>query len=716
MPRRSPRLLGLATATLLALSLLLAAAASAEPPAPLMDFVPQEAGIYDTHHVCLTEQDCRACHGSSTSDRHHYSPDGLAGACQVCHEGGPEPDTIQVITNCRSSNCHPPLSDSPHHITAAAYAMQCTSCHNPQLLGNFAPAVDPAVYPPQVSVPVPASCQNCHRFQLVSDPLPSTDCHYVPGGGLLANGYFDLPGFSLQPLEMPQETGQKGWLYSKLIQSNDGNHHVGGLYHDCAACHAYPDGHPGADPTEPVLIRYCERCHSPASLHAVRAHVDAFEGMEGPRLAYNSSGWEAAELSGSEDATIYRPFSREERCAGCHGSVPEGEPATSPVLPYLDSLSPASAEPGTNLTLSGSGFGGQFDPGCRVQIRVAGSSSWLDLPPATWESNQISVRLPYWGLPEGNHYVRILTPAGTSNELVFTRLRCACVLAPDVAGEMDAAGLNGDFSSYSPLYSKVTLSNHGFFGAAAAAPLSTAASSAGVNVFTQIMLELTLYSRQLVVADASLRPTTGPNPLASLSGTTPPVTWGSSQISFRLTKFWEDFNSNCACDGEKGANENVAANVYGIPAGLYKLRLRQVYWKDWNGNGLFDQPNPLDAADPANEAILISKSEAANLTISSDPYIKTVNPKPVKAEAVATLVGINFGIVQGDSTVNIYKIDGVTLITRFPAEHIRMRSWTDGRFKFKMPGKPKQVRWISVTVAGKESNRMKVKLAAAPVS
>lgn len=39
-------------------------------PNPLMDYVPQETGIYDTVYWELEEHHCRGCHGNSLADRH----------------------------------------------------------------------------------------------------------------------------------------------------------------------------------------------------------------------------------------------------------------------------------------------------------------------------------------------------------------------------------------------------------------------------------------------------------------------------------------------------------------------------------------------------------------------------------------------------------------------------------------------------------------------
>ncbi|MBW1903493.1 MAG: hypothetical protein JRJ20_17985, partial [Deltaproteobacteria bacterium] len=51
-------------------------------PNPLMDYVPQEIGTYDTVYQNLSEGDCRGCHGD-TADRHHNTEWGQD--CLHCH-------------------------------------------------------------------------------------------------------------------------------------------------------------------------------------------------------------------------------------------------------------------------------------------------------------------------------------------------------------------------------------------------------------------------------------------------------------------------------------------------------------------------------------------------------------------------------------------------------------------------------------------------------
>jgi hypothetical protein len=70
---------------ILSLFFLTEAKAFIRPANPVMDYVPQNVGIYDTYYENFKESDCRACHGASTAERHHGTDYALSGNCQFCH-------------------------------------------------------------------------------------------------------------------------------------------------------------------------------------------------------------------------------------------------------------------------------------------------------------------------------------------------------------------------------------------------------------------------------------------------------------------------------------------------------------------------------------------------------------------------------------------------------------------------------------------------------
>lgn len=132
-------------------------------PIPLMDYVPQQRGMYDTRYDRLSEADCRGCHGGSVADRHHFSPVVLNNsACSFdaggCHEMIQEPPGVVAIRDCTTSGCHrwddlgpmdgqaaPP--NGWHHDTDLPSLEDCVDCHNPNLIGPISPFCSFQEYP-----------------------------------------------------------------------------------------------------------------------------------------------------------------------------------------------------------------------------------------------------------------------------------------------------------------------------------------------------------------------------------------------------------------------------------------------------------------------------------------------------------------------------------------------------------------------------------------
>lgn len=159
-------------------------------PAPLMDYVPQEIGIYDTRYDELNPNDilgeapdCRACHGSSLADRHHYTDIVVIfNRCTDCHEVIAEPPGVTLTRDCTTSGCHSfddlgPLDGAGtgyngwHHDTNMSGAENCVVCHDRKLvaeIGEFIDVTTPG-YEPSVVTPTPFDCENCHWTQDVVD-------------------------------------------------------------------------------------------------------------------------------------------------------------------------------------------------------------------------------------------------------------------------------------------------------------------------------------------------------------------------------------------------------------------------------------------------------------------------------------------------------------------------------------------------------------------
>jgi hypothetical protein len=242
---------------------------------PLMDYVPQQYGTYDTMYDGIEEPDCRGCHGASLADRHHTIPE-YYGLCTPCHPVIEDPPGVYTEHDCRAAGCHATLDNGGHHLTNESATGQCHACHS----STVEIGTDPLYAPPTSMTPYPYSCENCHWEQ--EHPLD---------GGKHIYGYQDL--------------------HHMNFETNFGAY--------CYRCHAWSDS-PSWDPDNELLVRYCVMgCHSIESLHnwtfaySHTAEVDAYEAV----------GWhvDSAECA-DVDPTVYRNFSAAapaELCEGCHG-------------------------------------------------------------------------------------------------------------------------------------------------------------------------------------------------------------------------------------------------------------------------------------------------------------------------------------------------------------------------------------------------------------
>jgi hypothetical protein len=398
-------------------------------PEPLMDYVPQEIGMYDTSYQELDEFDCRGCHGNSMSDRHHMlDPVVRLKTCDPCHEVIDEPPFVIVVRDCLTCGCHSPgdaYTGRWHHNTDLSASGQCVACHDPNLIAEISPLLDLETYPPSIVTPTPYSCENCHWGQAHSatgDPdnpgHPSTYDHYGASGGFV--GFHE---------------------YSKPIYGNFDTHHMdfeGNVARQCYDCHALDPTQPEWDPANPKLIRYCERCHSAESLHGI-----------GPHVQEDTSGWEAVgfHVDGDPDRmdldpTVYRTsdptgpydpettdppdgFTAGEKCIACHGEdlpAPPRPPGKKPVIDNTtEGIVPKHGACGCIVTLTGKHFGQQSVVGYEVQMKAKDSESrWIDMPIQSWTKMRIEFKVPCWDFAPGNYKVRVVTPTGKSNRVNFT--------------------------------------------------------------------------------------------------------------------------------------------------------------------------------------------------------------------------------------------------------------------------------------------------------
>ena len=299
-------------------------------PDPLMDYVAQEMGIYDTLYEALRESDCRSCHTGTLLSEHHPTDAGAGDDCQTCHPCEAPQDCVE--RNCLTDGCHSwndIQTNGWHHYTEESDSGNCGVCHELVPVEAFQPGVRFEDDPPTVSPPTPYSCENCHWCQEASttgDPEnpghPSTYNHYDDWGNGVGFYEYDKPACS------PYDSHHMGFWGNIVVNK-------------CYICHGFGFDweNPGLDydPGSRERIRPCERCHTPDTLHYIHNEYYDTSGKD-------CYGWEAVGFHVDETETepdVYGCFTLAgyEMCSGCHPSVLVLAPVANP-----DVLWPANHE------------------------------------------------------------------------------------------------------------------------------------------------------------------------------------------------------------------------------------------------------------------------------------------------------------------------------------------------------------------------------------
>jgi hypothetical protein len=404
---------------------------------PLMDYVPQEIGFYDTTYWELSERDCRQCHGNSLATRHHATDTViLFGLCQPCHEEIPDPPGVVVIRDCTTSGCHS-WEDIPvngwHHDSQLADSENCSACHDPNLIGEITPFRDLATYPPTLVTPSPFSCENCHWEQ------PVVGSHWIPGDPEPDQSNSGHPSTYDHYNSWELFVGYHE--YKKEIFGNFDTHHMGftgSAAAQCWRCHANDPNDLSWDPYDPELIRYCEICHTVETLHTIAPHVQGIYGWE-------AVGFHVDDVPDPSDVApgAYREMTMDEVCFACHGNhIPEPppEPRRKPSIDASpEGIQPSRAACRAIVTLTGNHFGLEHAAGYEVQTSLRGDgAAWVDMPVYSWTNTRIEFKIPCWTMVPGNYRVRVVTPAGASNGVNLTIADWNSVKA--VSPDMGACG------------------------------------------------------------------------------------------------------------------------------------------------------------------------------------------------------------------------------------------------------------------------------------
>jgi hypothetical protein len=397
-------------------------------PNPLMDYVPQEKGMYDTRYDRLTESDCRDCHGETVADRHHYTDIVLQdNLCTPCHDQIQEPPGVIVIRNCTTSGCHSfddVYFNGWHHDTDLSAAENCVICHNPNLVAPITPFSSFEDVVPSVVTPTPFVCENCHWEQEVVEASPDFD----PMASPLSDAGHPSTYHHGEVCEY-----QCYHEYGIEILANWDTHHMGlrgDVANECIQCHADDINEPDPDYTNPELIRYCETCHSVGTLHGIFAHVGP-AGGDGTDTVVE--GWQAVgfHAPGTGDPVEYRPFQANEMCFSCHpgGPVPwvPGERLRIPAININpQGINPTSGMEYALVELTGEAFGETYGEGKAVQFKKRpDGDTWIDMPIQSWAEDSIVFQIPCRTLTPGNYRVRVYNEGSSplnhySNQVGFT--------------------------------------------------------------------------------------------------------------------------------------------------------------------------------------------------------------------------------------------------------------------------------------------------------
>lgn len=673
-------------------------------PNPLMDYVPQEMGVYDGAYTDYNDTGCRACHGNSTADRHHGVPMVVRDhVCITCHPtctvGSPDCEKgIMIHRNCLTNGCHS-WNDVQfgnqlwHHTTDMAQAENCQTCHDPNLIGEITPFRDFSTYPPSVVTPTPFSCENCHWEQ------------NVVAGSTPPNG--NTPGHPSTYEHKDAWGNPAGFFeYNKPILHNIDTHHMGfagDVGNECTKCHAVDPQHPSYNPYDPELIRYCEICHTVESLHAgVTPHVSDTNG-------WLATGYHAG--GGGPDPTTYQKFgglhytpqvnpgfTDDQMCFACHGdSVPAFvDPGVcTPAIAGVGGLAPTSGSCGVVAQLRGNCFGEEHFAGSMVQIapRPGGVCNWSsakNLVINAWTDEYIEWVVPCLEYAPGNYCVRVKTDGGKSNKVTFT--------IKDHPTLLSVSPTSGACTN------TLTLTGDGGFGVNRNTPPDTDGYG----------------STHVVVFDAS----SGEYTATKFAG------WNDTQIKVKFQDFFRDQVDTCSIDPLTHQNrmegnfvqdndpvnscspsaqclaEPLLGACTDMALGTYSIYVKAIYYYD------DDSSNDLSCGDTIYQ---VETSDPVSFELTNEPFIYKLNPKqivdanPPAALSLLKVFGGNYGIVQdtGDCVRMGTKAEANNVALGLGKEMPKIKTWSNTLIKVRVTAPDSwrtKTKYVWVEKDGKKSN------------
>ena len=611
--RSKENLIFLFFTVILSLFVLTEAKAFIRPANPVMDYVPQNVGIYDTYYENFKENDCRVCHGASTVERHHWTEYSLIGNCMFCHSVSP----TEFEKDCKV--CHVdggPIGDfgNPHHRSDLADSDQCSQCHLHVVETN---TVEPPNDVPDSTIPTPYSCENCH--------WPSGDVPHKPatydgntvefGTDWLSWAASPKPTYWPDGIPHPQPIEANGTFRSGLLHPDKpyspilGTHHKvsGNVFPKCNNCHASsPYNLPNWDSDNPYLIRFCENCHSMDSLHSIREHVTT-------SAIYT--------VGGSLNQTV----TATEKCIACHsGNLPTGSPDID-TIPVIDSVEPNFGPPGTVVNIiPASGQCWDEDPVnglCSFGLKMTGDKviiskkdtqgNWnlVDVPVQSWSEHLIQIKVPDWEFRPSKTYISVHKEnLGTSPSKIFIVTTSPVIysLNPSVGSWDQVVEITG--SGFTVRKEKVYENGYGY----------------------SIYFELSSLENQYRVTKYRRG-----NPL------------DTNKVLIELKDLF-DINTG---------NPLPEQDLY---EGCWNVTMIIDYFKDNPLNGTPGKYNlGMGGLDPADELLYREISNPLCFTVTKDPYINYLSSDRVPNGNTFVIYGANFGSSQVTSFIRIGKGSGL---------------------------------------------------------
>jgi len=643
-------------------------------PNPLMDYVPQELGMLDTHYEDLDEHDCRSCHGISVADRHHWTDIvRINRQCEDCHDIIPNPPGVMVYRDCVDDQgiygCHnwaSVLVNGWHHDTDFSHSENCTTCHNPNLIAPIDPAralEQYQQYPyPTYWTPSPWGCENCHWEQAIVDPDgdPYTD---TPAPGHPSSyDHYNVSGQGPEYLE-----------YGREIRLGSYTHHfgtIGNLWPQCDICHGLDPGDENYNPYDPELIRYCMLCHDIGTLHTIPPHVVGVNGWE-------AVGFHDPEDPGTDTPDTYRIFTANEKCVACHFDAVMDTPTIGlctggvPAINHVEGISPNSGMCAASvMTLRGTNFGEKQSSNSFVQMRKPDGDPWTDLPANaswSWSENQIEFEIPDCVFSSyGNCRVRVRTDCGVSNEVGFT-----------VTGSWGPCWLSL-YPRSGPCRTWIRFSGLCLGETQHSKP----SEGDGYNGIARFVV------------------------LSALSGAEGPFVakkykeWSESSIDVRVTDFFQDLSPQ---NYVQDPGEADVTGCEGLVPGYYRTLFVTVHYGDDDGT---------DTLTDGDTILNECPREVEFFELTDAPYIRKLNAREVVRGSRLRIRGFNFGDAPDGAQVRIgSKAEAASTELGQGKFLDRVKFWSDSRIAVKLKVAEKyegKRRFVWVEKDTKKSNYKRV--------